>query len=158
MWNSSSVPPDLNYFAIQGFVGDSPHMLIYKVSTGEFFAAIKTERDMPWFTPDGYTLWCSSTSHGGVEGWEIGKDSEPDFPRLKLMGKPLVQGPEGCPWKPPYGYQMTDGWVLGSHGKQLLWLPPQWRLPEVHRVWCGQFLALRGSDLPEVCILELLEE
>ena len=57
----------------------------------------------------------------------------------------------------PSGHAVTDGWVLSTNQKRLLWLPHRWRSDEERRTWGGRFLGLLHGELSEVVVLELLE-
>ena len=153
---SASISPDLKYIAIVG-QAETP-LEIYDTYSGKFLADALSVGDRSWFSPDGQEVWCY-TFFGAVEGWMIIKSDL--LEQTELL--PTQHQPEGCPWKSSYGYEVTyDGWILSSSGKQLLWLPPHWqsreRCWETYRGWSGQFLALLDPDLPEIVILECLEE
>ena len=151
--SSASISPDFNHIAV---AGPDVGLRIYDVSTGKHIAATESDGDMPWFTPDGREVWCRATVGEG-EGWAVNKYSGSDVTRLEYID-PTGGPPGGFPWRSPHGYKVAeDGWILGSRGKQLLWLPPHWRSDETNRVWCGRFLALLHPELSEVVVLELLE-
>jgi len=130
-------------------------LYIYSASTGECLGHYKTDRNMPWFTPDSHSVWwVSSSGEADLEVWTITEDGT----RL-VFGGPAVDPehpPGGYPWVSSCGYQTTnDGWVLGPDGKRLLMLPPPWKSQGKCQVWNGPFLALLYSTLPEPIILEL---
>ena len=139
---------------------DSTFLRIYDTPTGAHITntgITDVWGDWVWFTPDGREVWfIRSAGHG--RGWAIVRDSESNDINLRSLGS--TGGPSGgFPWQSSRGCQVTDdGWVLNSAGKRLLWLPPHWRSAEMHRAWCGRFLALLHSGLPEVVVLEVLVE
>ena len=153
--HSASVSPNFNHIAVMGeAVGRTCCLNIYEVSTGKhLISTLLHGLDRLWFTPDGHEIWSSLP-----EGWVIIKDSESNITELECLD--LARGPSGgYPWSSFLGNQvMDDGWILSSSRKQLLWLPHHWRVRESHRVWYGQFLAFLSYDLPDVVILEVLEE
>jgi len=153
--HSTSISPNLNHIAVTGkVVGGTAGLSIYDMSTGKHLISnLIHGLDTPWFTPDGHEIWSSYP-----EGWAIIKGSESTITKLKHLN--LTQGPfGGFPWQSSLGNQvMNNGWILNSSGKQLLWLPHHWRVRESHSVWDGQFLAFLSYDLPDVVILEVLEE
>jgi len=157
--HSASISADFNHIALLGIsgLGSGPSLLnIYDVSTGEHLASSSSHGQTPWFTPDGYEIWCLDTKE--AEGWAISKDNKFDITELEKLGP--IRGPSGgFPWQSPHGCQVIDdGWIISSTGKCLLWLPPRWRSIEQYRVWGEQFLGLSHPGLSEVVILELLEE
>ena len=155
---SASISPDFDHIAATGmFSGESMVLNIYDVTTGKYLGGTPTSGSMPWFTPDGREVWCRAFI-SGADGWAIVKDDESNFLKMECLG-PAQYGPEVLPWTTSRGYKIADdGWVLGSSGKRLLWLPPQWQSEEMDRIWNGRFLALFHHQLPEVVILEVPEE
>ena len=179
-----SAPPDLRYRSRDDTTepGSSDLLHLYNVSTGKWLGTASAHfAENPWFTPDGCEVWCD-VEDGEVDGWKIIEDSESDVVdsesdvadsgytgsessdvcyrksnvvRLERLG-PGVSPPDGFPWRPHHGYELTDdGWILGSNDKRLLWLPPHWRPYGERRMWCGRFFALLHGELPEAVILEL---
>jgi len=58
---------------------------------------------------------------------------------------------------PPPGYrvQVGSGWIEGSGGRKLLWLPPNWRTGFMtEATWEGNFLTLVNPHHPEPIIIE----
>ena len=156
LWvHSASISPNSNHIAVMGdAVGETYGLNIYDVSSGEhLISTLLHVLDRLWFTPDGHEVWTNCP-----EGWAVIKDSESNI--TKLEGLDSAGGPlGGFPWQSSLGNQvMDDGWILNCSRKQLLWLPHHWRMRESHRVWDGQFLAFLSYDLPDVVILEVLEE
>jgi len=148
---SASISPDLNYIAT---MWRTPGLCIYSMSTGQHLAENGIQGGLLWFSPDSCVVWCSVE-----EGrWVITKDSESEIIKLEYLEK--TQGQPGVfPWHSPHNHKvMENGWILSSSGKRLLWLPPSWLSDDKLRMWGGQFLALLHSEVPEVVILELLEE
>jgi len=160
MWlpPSASISPDFNHIAIVRVdVAQSQGLNIYDMTTGKHLAGIKSDAYATWFTPNGHELWCCCPPDK-VQGWAIVKDSESDPLKMECL-EPTQRPPEGCPWIHPRGYRVTDdGWIHNSNGKRLLWLPPHWRPHEMDKMWSGCFLAFLHYQLPEVVILEVLEE
>ena len=151
--SSASISTDFNHIAVADM---ALGLRIYHIATGKYLVGAESGGDMPWFTPDGHEVWCRS-SVGEAEGWAIGRRSGSDVTGLQDLD-PTGGPPGGFPWKSHHGYKTEDGWMVNSNGKQLLWLPPHWRSGETYRVWGGRFLALLHPELPEVVVLELLEE
>ena len=155
---SVSISPDFNYLAIAG-VATWPDVSlnIYDLATGKHLASTESLADVPWFTPDGREVWCRAFPDE-IQGWKIVKDSKSDVHKLEDL-ESTRHIPEECPWKTPHGYiVMDDGWILNSNEKRLLWLPPYLRSGKMSRVWGGRFLAFLHRELPEVVVLELLQE
>ena len=152
--SSACISPDVNHVAV---ADTTVGLQIYDVPTGKHLTGTESRGDVPWFALDGQEVWCCSTGGKG-EGWEIIKYSGSDTTRLERLD-PTWGPSEGFPWQSPRGYKVTDdGWILDPGGKQILWLPPHWRLGEVDRVWGGRFLALLHPELQEPVVLELLQE
>ena len=151
---AASISPDLKYIVIAGgAVKNSEGLHIYDVSTGKCLTSTETFGWVPWFTPDGCEVWCGHYS-GEWDGWMVVKDSKSGLPKLEST----QHQPERCPWRPSSRWDPCDGWVLGSGGKRLLWLPPHWRSDWARWAWGGRFFALVHPGLSEVVILELPEE
>ena len=151
-----SISPDLDYIVI-GESGDPDEagLCIYNRHTGKELAVVKSEGYLPGFTLDGNRVWFAAAD-GRVNQWLVDKNNVFSTAKLKSLGD--VEEPlSGFPWHSSCGYQITDeGWILNSSGKQLLWLPYQWRSAnKPGRRWSGNFLALLQSGLPEAVILEL---
>ena len=153
--HSASISQNFNCIAVTGgAVGGTAGLSIYDMSTGGHLTSTHLSGlDSPWFTPNGHEIWSSYP-----EGWAIIKDGKFNITKLKHLDS--SQGPfGGFPWKSSLGNQvMNNGWILNSSGKQLLWLPHHWRVRESHSVWDGQFLAFLSYDLPDIVILEVLDE
>ena len=132
---------------------------IYNVSDGRRLGGVTTNHlwSRPRFAPDGREVWVVWDSH--CEGWGITEDDESAAIELAPLRAPTTCPPLGTlPWQSLYGYEVTnDGWVLGSAGKRLLWLPHHWRSEERYREWSGRFLGLVHGELPEPVILEFFE-
>ena len=153
---SASVSPDFTHIATGTYVEQEAGGLnIYNISTGKLTHTLSQKGgSVPWFTPDGHEIWFCSFA---VEGWTIIRDSESNIAKLEYLGPD--RGPSGgFPWESSYGHQISNGWILNSSGKQLLWLPHHWRPTSTTKIWDGQFLAILHGELPEVIILELLKE
>ena len=58
---------------------------------------------------------------------------------------------------PSRGHEFTsDGWILDSRKKRVMWLPHHWRSKfYLEWVWEGRFLGLLDGDLLEPVVLEL---
>ena len=142
------------------------HLNIFNVSTGKYITDADLHGSAPWFTLDGCEVWCrlfSTIGGSRTSGWAIteiddGGSSHTALGPLGSAAQPLG----GFPWESPYGYKITDdGWVLNPNGKQLMWLPHNWRLAgwdADYRKWAGQFLGLSQRGLQEPVILELLDK
>ena len=156
-----SISPDLKYIAVverQEWLDSS--LNIYDVATGECLASAESPKlHMPWFTPDGREVWCSGFYGDLPTGWAIVRDSESSFHKLEEL-EPTQHPQGGYPWESSHNCQVTDdGWILGSSEKRLLWLPPHWRSgDQTSRVWDGRYLGFLHPGLPEVVVLEVLEE
>ena len=179
----TSMSPDLRYVAIIE-PGSPDSLRLYNVSTGKWLGTVCTRSaENPWFTPDGREVWCN-VEDDKADGWKIIEDSESDvvdsksdatdseytnsqfsdvcyhrsnLVRLEHLG-PAISPPDGFPWRPYHGYELTDdGWILDyGSGERRFWLPARWRSKYGEdRMWCGRFLALLHSELPEAVILEL---
>ena len=146
-----SVSPDLRHIAVTWPGGRIRAMHIYRTSTGECLAEIRTKGHTPWFSPDGRSVWCLGDTIAPAV-WTIPED----MPLNEPSGFSPKHPPEGYPWVSSQGYQITDdGWVLSPDGKRLSMLPPPWRSYPVRRVWNGRFVALLHGGLSEPVILEL---
>ena len=173
--NNSGMPaalvsPNLHCIAIKdgdrdGYK-DPSSLYLYDIPTGKHIGSVPVgEYDIPWFTLDGCGIWC------GRKRWKITEDSESNITKLEYLGS---QGEPGIfPWESPHSHQLVDNqWIFNSSRRQLLWLPPHWRLGQSNllldlrgwrikeweprnRIWCGQFLALLHDELSEAVILEL---
>ena len=127
------------------------------MSTGRLLGGSNQLYGMPYFTSDGHEVWGSGSIC--LIRLAVVWDSRCNVIGLKCPDPSEV--PSGVlPWQSSHGHKVTDdGWILSSSGKRLLWLPHHWRSYERnHQVWGGQFLAILDNRLPEVVILELLEE
>ena len=151
---SASISPNLNHIAL---AEPSVGLRIYDTSTGKYLVGAESRGDLPWFTPDAGEVWCHSVAGEG-EGWAIVNYRGSDVTNLESLD-PSGGPPGGFPWQSPLGYTVTDnGWVISPRGKQLLWLPPNWRSGRTDRAWGERFLALLHPELPEAVVLELLQE
>jgi hypothetical protein len=145
-------------------VGMSEGLNIYDMSTGKCLASTISEGFKPQFILDGHGVWCE-TFLSGRKGWAIVKDIKSGLPKLESL-KLMWARPEGYPWQSSCGYKVVgDGWILNTSGKRVIWLPPHFRSNAMNTiwdkadvVWDGQFLAFLHCELPDVVILELLEE
>ena len=147
----ASISPNLNYLAIYQHY----QIIIYNMHNGERLAVNKSKKCIPGFTPNNHKLWCAEVS-GEVDQWEIVEENGPNAIRLeKLVGDP--EQLSDFPWHSPCSYQVTDdGWILGSGGKRLIWLPYHWRQDSItQRRWSGKFLAIWNWNSLEPSILEL---
>ena len=147
----TSISPNLNYISTvhQG-------LCIYSVSTGEYLTGTTTPNQgyIPWFTQDECEIWCDIYGEG-ARGWSVIKDQKSNSTKLEPLG-PSAYPSGGFPWQSSCNYEVTsDGWVLSSNKRHLLWLPSQWRTKEIYRKWGGQILGLLHGELPEAVILEL---
>ena len=125
----------------------------YRGTSKESLGVAEISGIRTWFSPDGCDLWVARDSDGAKVASVSGKGG---FEETKLSWTSVEHPPEGCPWVPPRGYQVTREWILGLDGKRLLMFPPLWQSPAaVDRAWKGQFLALLHDGLSEVVILEL---
>ncbi|KAF8488885.1 hypothetical protein F5888DRAFT_1809332 [Russula emetica] len=146
----ASISPDFNYMAL--ICNSNLH--IYDASTGKHLVDTPSDEGMLWFTPDGHEVWHLNG------GWVIVKDSESDVTKLEFLGRPPTRVPSGgLPRQSSRGYLVTDGgWIISPSGKRLFWLHPLWRGREWERLWSGQFLGLLHLELPDLVVLESLEE
>ena len=159
-----SISPDLKYItAMEGSerLGYSNSSLnIYNLATGKRLASAESYLlRMLWFTPDGREVWCSRFHDDLSTGWAFVRDSESGFHKLEEL-EPTQHPQGGYPWESSHNCKVTDdGWILGSSKKRLLWLPPHWRSDDKEsRVWDGRYLGFLHRQLPEVVVLEVLEE
>ena len=167
-----SISPDLKYIAAvkePGRLGSS--LNIYDMATGKRLASASAQVPRSWvipdgrkvwFTPDGCEVWFTPDGRGYgelLQGWAIVRDSESSIHKLEEL-EPTQHPQGGYPWESSHNCKVTDdGWILGSSKKQLLWLPPHWRSRvKTHRVWDGRYLGVLRPELPEVVVLEVLEE
>ena len=154
----TSISPTLDWIAV---ISPTMDLSICSVSTGECVIAdvVTTYQGyMPWFTPDGYELWCMQCLPTGAltaTGWTITEDNESDLIKLEPL-ESTTDPSGGFPWQSPSGYGVTHtGWVVNPDDKPLLWLPHYWRAYGMYRTWGKQFLGLLHGELPEAVILEL---
>ena len=131
--------------------------------TGERLIAIEPGAcSVVGFTPSGNGVWSSllirsigQPERVRVTQWAIVRDNGTNTIKLEYLEettKPLSD----LQYYSSGGYQITnDGWILGSSGKLLLWLPHKWRSDEYNRKWGGECLALGNWGLAELVILEL---
>ena len=150
---SASVSPDSKHVVINVLEGGIIGFNIYNMSTGKLIHTLSQVNGcVPWFTPDGHEICCVDSE----DRWAIIKDSESNITKLEYLD--LDTNPLGAsPWKSPHGHQIADRWIISSSGKQLLWLPYNWRPTSDSIMWDGQFLAILNG-LPEVVIFELPEK
>ena len=149
----ASISPDLNHIAIGSTIAIwTDRLSIFSMGTGRHLVAVGSFRYLPGFSPDGHKVWCAADD-GKVDLWTIVKNDGSNATKLNSLGRdrrPL----SGFPWQSSCGYEVTDdGWILSPSGKQLLWLPHQWRSENVERRWSGKFFAVSG--LSKGVILEL---
>ena len=175
VWDLSCAPKD----GVKGIIfHDEPQqeggVLTASLSPDLGYVALATRDSMrdgykrlgvyPWEFSGG-SLHCTKMDEGTpwfcvveAAAWEITMNRDKDPASiLKVSHVDLKHPPEGCPWRPPRGYQTTDdGWVHGPDERRLLMLPSLWRsYHTVRQEWNGQFLALLHGTLPEPVILEL---
>ena len=150
------IPHDSSYIVMQLANNHKQSLNVFDVSTGKCLAHAPSAWGFPWLTPDGHEVWCRDSTKSG--GWQIVKDGKSNVTKLERLDP--ARGPSGRPpWESPNGYQITDdGSVLSPSGKQLLWLPPHWRVRKQFAVWGGQFLGLLHPEQLEVVILEFPRE
>ena len=148
----TSISPDLDHIASKGAFGD---LHVYNMHTEKLLTVASSMGYMLGFTPDGHVVWCV-VADSRFDRWKITKEGTPDVTELESLGS-TEDPPEGCPWRPSHGYQVTgDGRVVSSCKKRLLWLPHHWRsYRSFNQMWRGKFLALLHGELPEVVVLEL---
>jgi len=135
---------------------------LYDIKTQEILNGCKVDQllcyssttniqDM-WFSPDGRQLWFflgrsayKDTKYAMVnttEDWRYA-EVEDGWSRDSLFSPPGYRIPIG------------SGWVEGSGGRKLLWLPPSWRTEYmIDAIWDGNFLALVNGRHPEPMIIE----
>ena len=148
---NGSISPDFRHAA---FTLGPPTKYLYFLSlplVGHSKPISTTGGVVPWFAPDGRSLWCADER--GVSGeWDLANQQGV----LKSARVSLEHPPEGYPWASSCGYQVTkDWWIRSPDGKRLLMLPPHWQSDAVRRMWKEKFLALLHCGLPEPVILEL---
>ena len=155
----TSISPNLDRIAI--VADDTDCLDIYDVSTGECLTDLESikfeEPGIPFFAPDGLKVWIATgESLRTLRGYSIVDRDEPGSIQLEpIEPKDL---PSELPWQSSHGYRVVhDEWAHSPGGKRLLWLPHNWRLPEMFRIWRGRFVGLTFALLPEVVILELCE-
>jgi len=157
---TASVSHDLQHITITEVDDDEVitcYLNLYDVPTRQWVQSVGTDYEIsPWFSLDGQEVW-GVVEWDQVNRWKIIEDSKSSVIKLEYLGTfSITHPPDGFHWKPSHGYEVTDsGWILNSSGKQLLWLPPNWRSHWSHRMWSGQYVALLHSGPPEVVILEL---
>ena len=149
----TSISPDLNYVAFQDT--NSEDLSIYNKHTGEKLAVVTSGHGISGFTPDSHILWCARFDDE-MKQWEIVGENESNAIQLEKLGENMKL-PGGLPWQSFYGYEVTsDGWIVSPIGKNLLWLPHQWRHDsEMQRKWNGKLLAVWNGSSPKPYILEL---
>ncbi|KAF9644494.1 YVTN repeat-like/Quino protein amine dehydrogenase [Thelephora ganbajun] len=151
----ASISPDLHRIAI----AEDNSLHLHDVPTGKCLGTVFADvgrGTRPWFTSDGREVWYI-TDRGKTNGFMIVEDSESGVIKLKGL-ESTRQRSNMPPWLSSRGYKiMSDGWILGSSGKRLLWLPLHWRPSGTNGAWSGRFLALLHGTLPEAVILELEE-
>jgi len=151
----ASISPDSKYIAFGKTMHLNQYLHIYDMQTGKKLIVTQSYGWLPGFSLGGDRVWCTE-SDGMVNQWAIVDDDWFNNIRLGEIGD--VEKPEdGFPWHSSCGYEVTDdGWIVGSKGKPLLWLPYQWQSSiKTMRKWNGKFLALLYSQLPDALILEL---
>jgi WD40 repeat protein len=151
----ASISPDSLHIAVIMLNPDiGRHQLYtYSASTGSNLGCADIDEDIPRFSPNGHDVWCAARS-GKMSRWGVSGGDD----KLELLeyAADIEHPPEGCPWGPSQGYQVTgDWWILNPDGKRLLMLPPPWQSYTMLRVWKGKFLALLHGELPEPVILEV---
>ena len=155
------ISPDLNYLA----TSTSSHLHIHDMHTGRILISAESHGSVHGFTPDGYAIWDAMLDPGhrggskyDIRSWNITKNKITGTVGLQPQGF-IKDLPGGFPWQSSCGYQVTnDWWILSPTGKQLLWLPHQWRSSQGVRgmmVWSGRFLALFHPEVTDAVILEL---
>ena len=151
----ASISSDLNYFAL----GDGIHgvLYLYNMHTGKKLARFTIDGQIPGFIPDRNEIWLSERS-GVLNQWEIVETEENGSNVTKLKRLEVdIQPSSGFPWHSPDGYQVTDdGWVLGSSGRQLLWLPHYWwPFFKTDKLWGRRHLVIWNDDLPDPIVFNL---
>ena len=154
-----SISPNLNYIACKAKGPADCLLEIYELSTGKHivYATGLPYISRAWFTPDGQIVWAECEGPP-ASGWKIIQGSESGITKLEPLEQ-HVSPPRGPHWESSTCvYQIVDDvWILSPTQRRLLWLPPQWRAYERHRLWNGNFLGLRHPKPREVVILEFLE-
>ena len=113
---------------------------------------------MVGFTPSGNGVWSSlligsigQPERVRVTQWAIVRDNGTNTIKLEYLEettKPLSD----LQYYSSGGYQITnDGWILGSSGKLLLWLPHKWRSDEYNRKWGGGMSCSTMQDHGRAC-------
>ena len=115
----------------------------------------ETNKWLPGFAPGKHVVWCADWDGEVGQGAIIQEDSSHTAELKQLEDNEESQ--YSLPWYSEYGYQVTgDGWVLGSGGERLLWLPHNWRPKDkIQSKWSGRYLGLWNKDLLQPVILKL---
>ena len=158
-----SISPGLNLIALleKSFSGEQK-LSVYDVFTGRclFTASFFSTVDLqPRFTPDGHEVWAVYDCSFDIRrGWTIIGDSGSGITEVEPLASRVNPPLEIYPWHPSHGYDVTDcGWVLSSTQEHLLWLPHQWRLRWIERIWVGHILCLLAIECTEPAVLEFFE-
>ena len=148
----TSISPNFSYLAVVWHTVDkSRNLNIYDMSTGKYLVHTVAKEGVPWFTLDEQEVWCGYSDE--VEGWTITKHDKSGLIELEPILGPILRS---HPWSSSCDYEVTsDGWVLNSGGKYLLWLPHHWRSNNfTDTMWSGRFLGVLNYN-SEAPILEL---
>ena len=156
MISQASISPNLDYVAFGTAISAKKTLSIYSMHSGEKLATASSNGYRVKFTPNGHEVWCP-TKKGKLDQWEIVKENGSNAITLKRLKKD-AEVLCSFPWLSSYGYQVTnDGWILGSGGKCLFWLPHHWRPDRVfERVWSRKSLAVWNRNSSEPYILEMV--
>ena len=167
----ASISPNLDYVAFGTGITTKEPLSIYSMHSREKLATVPPDGYIlgyrsgyrpgyrpgykVGFTQNGHEVWCADEVT--LNQWEIVKENGSNAITLKRLNKD-AEVLCGLPWLSSHGYQVThDGWILGSNGKCLLWLPHHWRPDKrVERVWSGKFLAVWNDNSSEPYILEMV--
>ena len=120
------------------------------------------------FSLDGSKLWANDENNGYsflgsevAENWKstVGVNWDELFEKynIEVMTKKWSKDISllfDCHLYGQY-HEVDSGWVVDSQARELLWLPPTWRLEDNDKVrWDGNFLALFDRCFPEPIIIE----
>ena len=152
----ASISPNLDYVAFGPTISAQQTLSIHNMHSGEKLATAGSDGYKVGFTQNSHEVW-SATKKGKLNQWKIVKENGSNaitLTRLKVDAEVLC----GFPWLSSYGYQVTnDGWILGSSGKCLFWLPHHWRPDtKLGGVWSRKFLAVWNYNSSEPYILEMV--
>ena len=137
--------PDFNHIVV---AGTDVGLHIYGMPTGKHLAGAKSRGNMPWFTLEGYEVWCCAAAGTG-EGWGKVRRVQSHQAGLSTQQGTHLEGSPGNHLAATR-LRMTVG--FSAPWEAALVVVSSWRSSETDGAWGGRFLALLHPELPKVIV------